>query len=51
MPDQSTNVAHRGQRDGAGLLLLRLQVSDEVPEIATADSPELARRYRELGRS
>jgi len=27
-------IAHRGHRDGAGLLLLRLQAGDDVPEIA-----------------
>lgn len=27
-------IAHRGQRDGAGLLLLRLQAGDDVPEVA-----------------
>lgn len=27
-------IAHRGQRDGAGLLSLRLHAGDEVPEIA-----------------
>jgi hypothetical protein len=45
-------IAHRGQRDGAGLLLLRLQAGDEVPEIASEClrglfvlAPEHARRY------
>lgn len=28
-------IAHRGQRDGAGLLLLRLHAGDDVPEIAS----------------
>jgi HEAT repeat protein len=27
-------ISHRGQRDGAGLLMLRLHASDDVPEIA-----------------
>jgi hypothetical protein len=45
-------IAHRGQRDGAGLLLLRLQAGEDVPEIAIeclrgsfAIAPEHALRY------
>jgi hypothetical protein len=45
-------VAHRGHRDGAGLLLLRLQVGDAVPEVAIeclrglfALAPDHALRY------
>lgn len=45
-------VSHRGHRDGAGLLLLRLQVGDDIPEIAIeclcglfALAPDHALRY------
>ena len=45
-------IAHRGQRDGAGLLLLRLYAGDDVPEIASeclrgalALAPDHASRY------
>lgn len=45
-------IAHRGQRSGAGLLLLRLNAGDEVPEILIeclrglfALAPEHALRY------
>jgi HEAT repeat protein len=45
-------IAHRGQRDGAGLLLLRLQAGDVEPEISIeclrglfAVAPEHALRY------
>lgn len=48
------SIAHRGQRDGAGLLLLRLHAGDEVPEIAIeclrglfALAPDHALRYAE----
>jgi hypothetical protein len=45
-------IAHRGQRDGAGLLLLRLGAGDELPELAIeclrglfAIAPDHALRY------
>lgn len=45
-------VSHRGHRDGAGLLLLRLEVGDDTPEIAIeclrglfALAPDHALRY------